>query len=350
MSGCADLATLGTPTSLENFGILASTLSFQKADNSGVKASGLSMWLVTPNTAQTVATKLQLLPHPDKSIDAFVNTHCGLPDPGTKRLQSAVASTLLLAWGQWAYNQVLSQLEGRIKQLKVASDPPPYAFKQAVAVPPTSRKIKDEKGNERTVWNVDADTFWKNITCIIVHRTTKGANPKPELPEGMTAIIRKEAKGSNASTFKLIYLRLDNSIAITAAGTGNEPPEVQVTVAFGLFGARNDKGKNVVEEMATLAFKPVSAPLGGTKSLAEVCTPGTRNDGDPSANYCKWESDLIPNPHALTTAMSVSVSVKETGSAADAADKATDSLKALNAIVKPSFDTWLKSAVAQATK
>ncbi|MGE5512987.1 MAG: hypothetical protein ACM31O_17270 [Bacteroidota bacterium] len=320
--GALFISTMTGCVNAQDLDALITVMQFEPSPLSGVKPDDLRMYLIAPVSPfdDAMSSQIKGLAPADPDFLDFVKRHCN-PDrhaePDVTRYALFAGPELIVAAGQWLYNTAVSELDGRLKRLQDRSSAEYYfqrSFRQGTP-------------------------SWNNISCIVIHRGAAAQGKEKRQSSGMTAVISRRDMGAHSDTLKLIYARLDNAVALTGAGTAENPPSVQVDIAFSVQAATKGKERPEIYQVTLQAFKPFNAELGKN---AKVCGDAASSD----AVRCMWESDLLPKPSKGVTSYSISVVVKETGSGASKAAKARAGLEAMNALVKPKFEAWLKE-VAQ---
>jgi hypothetical protein len=324
LAGCASLQT--------SFNVL----TFDEDENSGKATQQYMLMSVISDFAPEstsngpLKTFETLLDASDSELSALLNEKCRPIARALDRQRISgqkLFGDVAIQAASILYNAVFSELEAGAKKLQQRSTPAPYSVRVSAG----------------TGFGVKA-LQWTNVKCIVIQRrwipdAPKGSDapvdrPRPFTAEdkGLTIVLQKIPKGNKSSTLRPIYLRMDNAVALTGAGTDEKPASIQANLAFTLSAAEMDKGKLSVVDVAKYSFPAFNLPLGRT---AQAC-----RFNDP-VMACEYESDLIRDPATDADAISIAASVKEIGSAAKAEDRAKAGIDALKAISKPFFDAFV---------
>lgn len=356
LGGCSDLANLGSPSALENISLVIQAETFQRHSWSGMASDGVKLYVLSNARGDTpkLGELLQVLAGSQKQIPAFRAATAECFDD-TKVQSGGAAALLLSAWGKWLYGKLTGAIATRLKKFESEVSPPGYN---------ASRLIKSSE--------LDFD----NVGCIALHRATK-MKPDGRTEKGFVVVIKRDDLGGNAlSKFKIVYARLDNSLAVTGVTADGDAEDVTVGIGLTITAARLQTNKPaVVETLTKTAFKELSLSFDKDgDGVPSGCNVEPKPKGNkpkdkkrgaekrPPREECAWVSDLVPNParrktdkkavktvNDLTPVYAVEVTVKEVGSAAELAKKAKASFDSLNeGTLQKSFETWLADGIKRA--
>jgi hypothetical protein len=225
------------------------------------------------------------------------------------------------------YNAAFDELAAGAKKLQARATPEAYAIRLASGT---------RSGGDAMCW--------QDVKCIVIQRRwlpdtgrdldAPVSRPRPFTAEdkGLTVVLQRLPKGDRSSTLRPIYLRMDNAVAVTGAGTSDKPASIKTHIAFKLSEAVASGDKASVNKVVEFTFPAIDLPLGRSAQACRVNDP---------VMACEYDSDLIPDPNAKADAIAIAVSVKEIGSPADAEARAKAGIEALKAISKPIFDAFI---------
>ena len=216
------------------------------------------------------------------------------------------------------------------------------AFYQSIRSSIISRQAQIEAASQvqKTIrYTENTSSFrWGDVNCILIIRMTgTGADESV----GM-AILYRNIKLRNSYVVRPNYFLLNNSIAVTKKGSAKKPASVKVDTALSIKVVYvNPKTKNPsVLDVSTINL-PGRRLIFGEEVIA--CEKPRE-----FARSCELSSEIVPNIPPGASAISVSVSIVESGTSAGTKAQAEAAAKALDALVKPTFDQFVKQIAASA--
>lgn len=301
-------------TALPDLAVVLEAVTFVHDERSGHRGDhALKMALVTSPDELDLVQKA--LGHVDPELTAALDKNCRRrTDMVYYSLPGLGPADLIVSAGQLAYSLVVGQLQSKIKKLEEESQAT-YTFRQA-------------KGLN-----------WQDLRCVVAWRHPEGKHDKVDL---LVLLGRQRLGDGNA--LRIHYVRVERSIAKTAAGSEQKPAAVQLDVAVSVHAAHTEKGKPVVSQLTHQVFRPLPKVILG--KAATFCSP----QESPFETSCNMQSELFPNPPPKASAFSIGIAVTETGSALGQAARAKASLASLDALVKPKFEAILKQVAADVKK
>jgi hypothetical protein len=321
--GCSSLQT--------SFNVLA----FEEDDNSG-KASQQFNELVVLNRYKangrdvSMARYRDLLASSDAELQTVLKSEACRPEEASEKFAAgAVFTNVAVKLASIVYSAVFDELAAGAAKLQARATPPAYSVRLAAGT----------------------DTLnWQDVKCLVFMRrwlpdSGKGFDEPVNTPrpfsasdKGLTVVLQRVLKGSNSSTLRPVYLRMDNAVAVTGAGTADNPASVQATIAFVLTAVEGKADKQSVKEVAKIAFPTMKLPLNRSAKACRL---------DDPLMTCDYDSDLIRDPNDAD-AIGIAMSITEVGSPADAKARSEAGIKALKEISQPFFDAFLAEIKAAA--
>lgn len=244
-------------------------------------------------------------------LKAVIDTHCGTKNPADLRFSlGGLGPFVAIEAANLIFNSVFDQLSAKVDQIRKASQ---QSYQTKIVIP--------------------GGANWNGFNCVLLARTAndRGKVSNGLSPVGLNVLLKKIPYGQFASTFEPIFIHMDHAIAITGKGKN---PGIKLDIAFAIHASDQIRQRHSIYEVAAENIPPVGVSIGDIISLCPTV--------QGSLSPCRNASPIFPNPTAKkSSAVSISFSVVETGSAAKDADAAKSGIEAIKTITKPKFDELL---------
>jgi hypothetical protein len=237
-TGCSSLQT--------SFNVL----TFEEDENSGKATQQFTQLTVlsrfSPKSAQYNPLKSynELLEISDAELVGVLKSDVCKPEAyelREKAFAAGVITDVAIKAASILYNAAFDDLAAGAAKLQARATPSPYSVRLAAST----------KAGRDTL-------LWRDVKCVVIQRrwlpdAGKGfdepvSQPRPftAKDKGLTVVLQRVPKGDKSSTLRPIYLRMDNAVAVTGAGTADKPASIQTNIAFTLSAAEGSGEKFAV--------------------------------------------------------------------------------------------------------